>query len=364
MIGIGFDSGGTHTTFAYDTGQGPVWPNGNECSDSISNARGEKSMKAAADWIAKRILREDDDEICAWIGAAGFSGASAASFRALFEPAVHQIRKSGKRCALLIANDAVSILKAPPLYGKGVAAIIGTGSVVLGAHPRRTEGVVKRGGAEWLVSDEGSGVWMTLQCIKLLLADIYVQGSQDYHSPLLDRLCEHFRVNTEFIDDLPEDYRALARAEMLARVVAEGQADSKRRLAAFVHPHLFDLAEIRPGKSHDHIAAQVIAASVEAIVADVNVVSTALAAYTADAPNNRERLELVVGGNIARNDIYAKQLLAAISSGCPYIKSVTPVGDAAGLYAQAAWHYLNADGREQQAVEAEYDPLHPVLKLM
>lgn len=364
MIGMGFDSGGTHTTFALHGAGGPEWPDGNECSDSISNARGEKSMRAAADWITERIERRDEKEVCAWIGAAGFSGASAPAFTELFERAVHRLRGSGKRVYLFIANDAVSILKAPPLYGRGVAAIIGTGSVVMGAHPDCKTGLVKRGGAEWLVSDEGSGVWMTLQCIRLLLADIYAQGSENYHSPLLDRLCEHFAVDDDLIDKLPAPYRALAKAEMLARTVAEGRTESKRRLAGFVHPNLFALAEISPGRSHDRIAAQVLDLSVEAIAKHVDDVSSILAAVTANNPNDRERLPLVVGGNIAKNDVYANRLRPTVTSTCDFIRSIDTVGDAAGLYAELAWLYLNASGREQDAITAPFDPLHPVLRLM
>lgn len=47
MLAIGFDSGGTHTTYALHRGNGPEWPSGNESADSISDARGSKSTRGA-----------------------------------------------------------------------------------------------------------------------------------------------------------------------------------------------------------------------------------------------------------------------------------------------------------------------------
>lgn len=313
MIAIGFDSGGTHTTYALEHGQGAVWPDGNECADSISNARSDASTRTAIRWIMNVIAQQKAEEICAWIGAAGFYGGNAAKYRALFDQFLVDFRETGKNCDIFMANDAVSLLKAPPLFGVGVVAIVGTGSVVLGAHPSCPEGIIKRGGHEWLVSDEGAGVWMTLQCVRMLLQDVQSAGPRDYHSPLLDRLCEYFAIDSSHIVDVRPSYRALSRAELLAHTLSEGRTDAKRRIAGFVYPHIFDLAAARPGGPQDHIAAKVLSSSVEVVANAIKAVCEEIAAYTADSPNAREKLPVVVAGNIAANPAYKPHLVAAVS---------------------------------------------------
>lgn len=362
MLGIGFDSGGSHTTFALDRGHGEVAPEGNECAYSISDARGSRSTKEAISWMMRVIEAQPDDEICAWIGAAGFSGAGASAIRDAFEPHLAEIADWDKNVEILIANDAVSLLKAPPLSGQGIAAIVGTGSVVMGAHPACADGIVRRGGFEWLVSDEGSGVWMTLECIRLLLRDIQTLGSNGYHSPLLDRLCDYFGVESTFLATVPASHLPLARADLLARVVSESRPDLKKRIAGFVYPHLFDLASLQPGRPHDRLAAEVLSSSVRQIARDISSVSEELAAYTADNPNARDRIPVVVGGNIAKNPAYDVLLNTALSE-LKFVRSVTTVGDAAGRYAALAHRYVDASGREQRELARSFDPLHAVLKL-
>jgi N-acetylglucosamine kinase-like BadF-type ATPase len=135
MLGIGFGSGGSHITYAMDRGDGVIVPEANECGDSISDARGARSSAAAIRWIVDVIKSQPDDEICAWIGAAGFSGASAAGIRNAFASYLPEMQSANKNVEVLIANDAVSLLKAAPLSGSGVVAVVGTGSIVMGAHP-------------------------------------------------------------------------------------------------------------------------------------------------------------------------------------------------------------------------------------
>jgi N-acetylglucosamine kinase-like BadF-type ATPase len=362
LLGIGFDSGGSHTTYALDRGYGTVALEANECSESISDARGERSTRAAISWIMRVISSQTEDDICAWIGAAGFSAASAANIRQMFEPHIGDLRASGRNVDILVANDGVSLLKSPPLSGSGLAAIVGTGSVVMGAHPSSSDGVVRRGGFEWLCSDEGAGVWMTLECIRALLKDIQAVGSNGYHSPLLDRLCDYFNVEAEYLTSLPNSHLQIARADLLARVVAEGRTDSKRRIAGFVYPHLFDLASLSPGRSHDRLAAEVISSSVRVIAQQIDEVSQELAAYTADRVNDRERLAVIVGGNIAKNPYYEMLLETAVSE-CKFVKSIDTVGDASQAFAGLARSYVEATGREQREYAKSFDPLHPVLKL-
>lgn len=181
-----------------------------------SRTRGAESVAQAGEWIADVVAsQDDDDEICVWIGVAGFSGATARGISERLGPSMRalgkQMEETDRQCEIFISNDAVALLKAPPLMGASVVAIVGTGSVVMGAHSACPDGVVKRGGYEWLVSDEGSGVWMTLESIRLLLSDIEARSPLDYHSALLDRLADHVGVSEAELADIAASHVALAK---------------------------------------------------------------------------------------------------------------------------------------------------------
>lgn len=363
MLGIGFGSGGSRTTIAIDHGDGPITPEINEFGESISDARGGRSRTEAMEWISQRILALDEPELCVWIGAAEFSGASAATIQEELRPFVKALASSGKDIDLFIANDAVSLLKAPPLNGAGIVTVVGTGSVVMGAHPACLEGVIRRGGFEWLVSDEGSGTWMTLESVRVVLDAIREGGLHDNDSPLLDRLCDYFRVDSEYVASVPQQYRAFARADLVARTIARTDAGTKRRLAGFVYPHLFDLADNRPGKAHDPLATKVLARSVQIITKHIDDVSKELAAHTADHMSARQLPLVVVAGNIATNPQYEIRLRRSIAE-CKSVGAVKMVGDGARLLASLAYRYLTLSRPKQRALAQSFDPLHAVVRLL
>lgn len=368
MVGVGFDSGGTRTSYAIDRGAGSERQIGTESAVSLANARGEASMRAAVEWMMRIIQDQDDEEVIAWIGAAGFSASTAESIKGHFAEPLRALEAametSGRHCEVFIANDAVSILKAPPQLGVGVAAIVGTGSVVLGFHPACTEGIVKRGGFEWLVSDEGAGVWMTLECARRLLHDIQDRGAAGYDSVLLERLSDYLGVTFSDVRHVPESHRALAKADLIARKISEPRLDTKRFLANFVYPHLFDMAIIDANAPHDPIAAEVLNESVRVITDGVRSVSDLLAAHTADEPNAREKLRVVVGGNIAANRHYSQLLKNSVAEKCRYVESVEMIGDAADELAALSFYYGNAESKERTRLARSFDPLHPVLRLL
>jgi N-acetylglucosamine kinase-like BadF-type ATPase len=368
VLGVGIDSGGSRTSYALDAGDGPLESSGNEAGSSIADARDTAAMMAAVNWIMDVIESQDDDEMCVWISAAGFSAPTASAIKAHFEP---RIRALAARCEeddrqvdIFIANDAVGLLKAPPLNGAGVAAIVGTGSVVMGAHPSCDEGVIKRGGYEWLVSDEGAGVWMTLQSIRLILRDIEERGARDYRSALLDRLADYVGIGEHELVEIPVTHRALAKADAVARKMSESRPDAKRFYARFVYPHIFDLVSLESGKAHDRIAADVVNQSVSVIVENIRIVSERLAAYTADEPNLRQGMPLIIGGNIAANPLYDQRLRVQLAASCRYISSVEAIGSAAQNLAALAAGYLKQNDRGRRQITKSFDPLHPVLRLL
>lgn len=368
MLGIGVTSGGTRTNYALTRGEGALEVSRNETGASIADARSRESIAQVGEWIADVVTSQDDDELCVWIGAAGFSASTARGIAERLGPSMRALGRhmedTDRQCEVFISNDAVALLKAPPLLGAGVVAIVGTGSVVMGAHPACPEGVVKRGGYEWLVSDEGSGVWMTLESIRLVLADIEARGPQDYHSALLDRLADHVGVNESELAEIAASHVALAKADLVARRMAESRMDTKRFFGRFVYPHIFDLASLEPGKPHDPIASEVLNRSVAHIVDSARTVSDILAAHTADEPNLREKLPLIVGGNIAANPLYNQRLRAVVSSECRSISSVDAIGDPSDALAALSYQYLQSDHRERRRISKSIDPLHPVLKLL
>src|SRR3954452_15403327 len=107
MLGIGFDSGGSRTTYSLNRGGEVVRSESSECADSIADARGSRSMRAATAWIAQVLESQSDEDVCAWIGAAGFSGSSAHAITEAFESVVPRLRDTGKNIEVFIANDAV-----------------------------------------------------------------------------------------------------------------------------------------------------------------------------------------------------------------------------------------------------------------
>lgn len=123
LIGIGIDSGGTHTTFAVKYADDAQKAAMMESSSTIADSRSAMSMRRAAEWIVSRILdfTRPGDECCAWIGAAaGIMSTSVSAFEQAFEVPLLQLSGKNIDCEIFIANDAVSILKSPPLYGNAV----------------------------------------------------------------------------------------------------------------------------------------------------------------------------------------------------------------------------------------------------
>jgi hypothetical protein len=205
---------------------------------------------------------------------------------------------------------------------------------------------------------------MTLECIRLLLRDIQARGAQDYHSVLLDHLTDFLAIPVEATLHIAPSHRALAKADLIARRISENRPDAKRFFASFVYPHIFDLAALKAGRPHDPIAAEVLNESVRIMAESARIVSDTLAAHTADEPNLREALPMIVGGNIGANPHYDGLLRAAVASTCRSVKSVTAIGDAADTLAALAIHYLRATPRGKTEVTRALDPLHPVLRLL
>jgi N-acetylglucosamine kinase-like BadF-type ATPase len=369
LVGIGVHSGGTNTTCALVHGDAANPEIVGETSNSISDVRGRNAIRATAEWIARVVLAhtQEHDEICVWIGAAAsFPGVAAESVVEEFEASLKDLKALRPDCEVYIANDAVSLLKAPPTLGKGVAAIVGTGSIALGNHPAYDH-VVRCGGHQFPVGDQGAGVWMTVEAVRLLIDEIESLGSLHYQSALLDRLCDYFDVSDASLKGLPDRHSPLTRADALAAKIAKARDDNKRYIAGFVHPHLLDLASGGRGPQ-DPVAARVVGESVDVVSQQIRKVSEVLAAYAAAAYTTDNEYEpvtlpLVVGGSIPANEFYGEKLQASLKE-CKYLEPVELIGDAAGQFSQLAKHFLRSPTRERKLVRRRLDQSHEVLQVL
>ena len=95
---------------------------------------------------------------------AGAAGAEVAEGRARLDALLRRLLPDARVC---VVHDARLVLAAAGLES-GIALIAGTGSV---AYGRTNEGrEAQRGGWGWLIGDEGSGVWITREAARLLMA--------------------------------------------------------------------------------------------------------------------------------------------------------------------------------------------------
>jgi N-acetylglucosamine kinase-like BadF-type ATPase len=95
---------------------------------------------------------------------AGAAGAEVASGRERLE---HLLQRLFPDCRLAVVHDTRLVLAAAGLE-EGIALVAGTGSV---AYGRRRDGrEAQRGGWGWMLGDEGSGVWITREAAREVMA--------------------------------------------------------------------------------------------------------------------------------------------------------------------------------------------------
>ncbi|HEX6359935.1 BadF/BadG/BcrA/BcrD ATPase family protein [Actinophytocola sp.] len=143
----GVDAGGTTTRVAIEVPGRPA----------VRRELGSVSPAVAGKAVLRHRLREvftviadaaRGHELVGWIAGAGIVAPSAAaelfSITALLPP---------RSRVTAVSNDAVPMLVAPPLAGRGAVVVAGTGSGFLGGNG---DTVVQVGGHEYLGADQGS----------------------------------------------------------------------------------------------------------------------------------------------------------------------------------------------------------------
>ena len=109
--------------------------------------------------LLRRLGRIQPDACCA-----GAAGAEVPEGRARLESLLHRLLPDSR---VRVVHDARLVLAAAGL-DSGIALIAGTGSVAYGRSPDGRE--AQRGGWGWMIGDEGSGVWITREAARLVMA--------------------------------------------------------------------------------------------------------------------------------------------------------------------------------------------------
>jgi N-acetylglucosamine kinase-like BadF-type ATPase len=147
----GVDGGGSHTTAVVACPGADV-----SCQRFASISIGTVGHDAAVAGLTKvfKFVRSElpaDQLAFGCVGASSVPVAMESPYPDAFVRAIESYAPAG---SVLLVNDMVPLLYAPPLGGMGVAISSGTGSCVLGrSGPGR---MAKIGGHEYVLSDEGS----------------------------------------------------------------------------------------------------------------------------------------------------------------------------------------------------------------
>lgn len=125
------------------------------------------------------VIEERITALVAQLGAvqidaccAGAAGAEVSHARARLEEVLRRLLPDSRVC---VVHDSRLVLAAAGL-DHGIALIAGTGSVAYGRSIDGRE--VQRGGWGWMLGDEGSGVWITREAARLVMARM------EHHSDL------------------------------------------------------------------------------------------------------------------------------------------------------------------------------------
>jgi N-acetylglucosamine kinase-like BadF-type ATPase len=140
------DAGGSGTTALLD--DGTRWRRNSVNPASVGAEAAETELAGLFRAIAEAT---DGHETRGWLATATVdSGAPAAEVDRLADLA----GKSGLTGTMVVSRDILPLLAAPPLRGRGVAVICGTGSGILAGDG--VSAPLSIGGCEYLGSDEGS----------------------------------------------------------------------------------------------------------------------------------------------------------------------------------------------------------------
>jgi N-acetylglucosamine kinase-like BadF-type ATPase len=218
----GIDAGGSRTTAVVLRPDGEVSP-----SEFGSISIGTVGAAAASAGLATifEFLRTELKADQLAFGCVGSSSAPVAMESPYPEVFVKVIESRAPAGSVLLVNDMVPLLYAPPLSGVGVVISSGTGSCVLG---RNSSGqLAKIGGHEHILSDEGSAYSLGRAGLRAAARAVDGIGPATI---LSDLAIEQFRMTIPALGRwLAENPLARAIVAGFAPVVLEASADSVAR---------------------------------------------------------------------------------------------------------------------------------------
>jgi N-acetylglucosamine kinase-like BadF-type ATPase len=270
----GIDAGGTRTRVYIDVPGMAV----------IRRELGSINRAAVGETAARECLSEIFDIIAD--AAAGcpsmgwLATASIVAETARYElPAMRQLLPAESRL-LVVSNDAIPMLFAPPLNDRGVVILAGTGSGFLGGDGHT---VLQLGGHEYLGSDQGSAFDIGLQGLR---AALRARDGIGPRSALPESLSQQVGR------DIASEARRLATLPFPKQAVA--------RLAPIV---------IRCWLEHDEVAEAVVTAAVESLVAGAAQIRRKLCLTETSGT-------VLAGGLITSCAEFASTLQIAIEQSC------------------------------------------------
>jgi N-acetylglucosamine kinase-like BadF-type ATPase len=155
----GIDAGGTRTRIRIEAPGMPLIRGmaGSICRVAGGEAVAEERLREAFDIVAGAAAGRPS---IGWLATASVVPQTAQEELSLIR------RVLPARTRLVVSNDAVPLLFAPPLADRGVVAIAGTGSGFLGGDGRT---VLHVGNHDYLGSDDGSAFDIGLQALRAVL---------------------------------------------------------------------------------------------------------------------------------------------------------------------------------------------------
>jgi N-acetylglucosamine kinase-like BadF-type ATPase len=162
MLVVGADAGGTASRAVLSTLDGVVLARGRA---GPGNPFAVGSTAATAIGTAIREALGDRDPASVAGVVVGLAGVSRLSDPVLADAFAAQWAAIGLTCPVTVVADAVTALAAGAAAHSGVVLIAGTGSVAARVDDGRV--VATADGLGWLLGDEGSGLWLGLQAVRL-----------------------------------------------------------------------------------------------------------------------------------------------------------------------------------------------------
>ncbi|WP_165956272.1 BadF/BadG/BcrA/BcrD ATPase family protein [Streptomyces hainanensis] len=164
------DAGGSSTTALLDDGS--RWRRGSINPASVGEHAAERELRGLLDELTGRLGAAAAGSARGWLATATVDAGAA---RGDIDRLAARVRASGLGGPLVVSRDVLPLLLAPPLGGRGVAVVCGTGSGFVasdGAGPP-----VSVGGCEYLGSDEGSAFALGLDGLRAAVRGLDGRGA-------------------------------------------------------------------------------------------------------------------------------------------------------------------------------------------